>query len=67
MYFNKYKLSIVFLASCYERIKNETQEMQQKIEADLGLNPIEQDVIVLYEGETLDEVKKSIIITFFIM
>lgn len=35
----------------------ETKEMQKTIEAELGLNPIEQDVIVLYEGETLEEVR----------
>lgn len=30
---------------------DETKDMQQKINAELGLNPIEQDVIVLYDGE----------------
>ncbi|KOC59496.1 39S ribosomal protein L32, mitochondrial [Habropoda laboriosa] len=36
---------------CYEIVKKETQIMQEAIKKSLGLKPIEQDVIVLYEGE----------------
>ncbi|KAK9295690.1 hypothetical protein QLX08_010098 [Tetragonisca angustula] len=36
---------------CYEIVKKETKEMQIAIEKSLGLQPVEQDVIVLYEGE----------------
>lgn len=38
-------------AHCYKKVLDETKDMQQKINAELGLNPIEQDVIVLYDGE----------------
>lgn len=36
---------------CYKKVRDETQQMQEKIQEQLGLNPIEQDVVVLYEGE----------------
>ncbi|XP_076651115.1 mitochondrial ribosomal protein L32 [Halictus rubicundus] len=36
---------------CYEIVKTETKEMQKAIVNSLGLEPIEKDVIVLYEGE----------------
>ncbi|XP_076241502.1 mitochondrial ribosomal protein L32 [Calliopsis andreniformis] len=36
---------------CYEIVKKETKEMQDAIVNELGLSPIEQDVVVLYEGE----------------
>lgn len=42
---------------CYTKVKKETKEIQDKIQEKLGLNPIENDVVVLYEGEKLpDEV-----------
>lgn len=41
-----------FLANCYKRVMDETQEMQKKIEEKLGLNPVEKEVVVLYDGET---------------
>ncbi|CAH2071178.1 unnamed protein product, partial [Iphiclides podalirius] len=40
-------------ANCYKRVENETKEIQAKIQEKLGNNPIEQDVIVLYEGENV--------------
>ncbi|KAL2735371.1 hypothetical protein V1478_003011 [Vespula squamosa] len=36
---------------CYEKVKIETQEMQDAIQEKLGLSPVEEDVIVIYEGE----------------
>ncbi|KAK2588643.1 hypothetical protein KPH14_006409 [Odynerus spinipes] len=36
---------------CYEKVKIETKEMQDAIQAKLGLSPVEEDVIVIYEGE----------------
>ncbi|GAB0093601.1 39S ribosomal protein L32, mitochondrial [Sergentomyia squamirostris] len=39
---------------CYERVKGETQAMQAEIQKELGLNPIDKDVIVLYEGEKIE-------------
>ncbi|CAK9824235.1 39S ribosomal protein L32, mitochondrial [Anthophora retusa] len=36
---------------CYEIVKKETEQMQTVIQSSLGLDPVEKDVIVLYEGE----------------
>uniref|UniRef100_A0A6V7HR38 39S ribosomal protein L32, mitochondrial n=1 Tax=Bracon brevicornis TaxID=1563983 RepID=A0A6V7HR38_9HYME len=36
---------------CYGRVKAETKEMQDAIEKNLGIEPVEKDVVVLYEGE----------------
>lgn len=51
-----YCTTILFLtfylsANCYQRVKDETTEFQEVIEKELGLEPIEQEVIVLYKGE----------------
>ncbi|XP_025408450.1 39S ribosomal protein L32, mitochondrial [Sipha flava] len=37
--------------NCYKRVKDETTEFQEVIEKELGLDPIEQEVVVLYKGE----------------
>lgn len=37
--------------NCYERVKKETEEMQKAIEATLKLDPVEKEVVVLYEDE----------------
>lgn len=36
---------------CYEKVKLETKEMQDAIQQELGLSPVEENVIVLYNGE----------------
>ncbi|XP_012283261.1 39S ribosomal protein L32, mitochondrial [Orussus abietinus] len=36
---------------CYDVVKKETKEMQDEIEKNLGVNPIEEKVIVIYDGE----------------
>nr|XP_031829442.1 39S ribosomal protein L32, mitochondrial [Nomia melanderi] len=36
---------------CYEIVKTETKEMMEAIKKELGIEPVEQNVIVLYEGE----------------
>jgi len=46
----------VLCPTCYERVKKETNEMKDEIQKGIGLNPIEEDVIVLYEGEKLEQV-----------
>ncbi|XP_011159110.1 39S ribosomal protein L32, mitochondrial isoform X1 [Solenopsis invicta] len=38
-------------AHCYEKVKLETKEMQDAIQKELGLKPVEENVIVLYDGE----------------
>uniref|UniRef100_A0A6M2DJQ5 Large ribosomal subunit protein bL32m n=1 Tax=Xenopsylla cheopis TaxID=163159 RepID=A0A6M2DJQ5_XENCH len=40
---------------CYNKVKAETQEMQDKIINDLGLKPDDKDVVVLYDGENVDK------------
>ncbi|XP_075145310.1 mitochondrial ribosomal protein L32 [Haematobia irritans] len=40
---------------CYNKVREETKEMQDKIQEKLGLNPVEQDVVVLYEGERSEQ------------
>lgn len=48
--------SVSFLqGNCYKKIGKETKEIQGEILKKLGSGPIEQDVIVLYEGETLPD------------
>lgn len=39
------------LGYCYEKVKIETKEMQDAIQQKLGLSAVEEDVIVIYEGE----------------
>lgn len=36
---------------CYDKVRQETELIQEKIQNELGLSPIEKDVIVLYDGE----------------
>lgn len=45
------RIKFFFKAHCYEIVKKETEEMQEAIQTELGLSPVEQDVVVLYEGE----------------
>ncbi|XP_050667694.1 39S ribosomal protein L32, mitochondrial [Leptidea sinapis] len=45
--------------NCYKKIEAETKEIQDKIVQKLANKPIENDVIVLYEGENLPEQPKE--------
>ncbi|KAH8272640.1 hypothetical protein KR044_002504 [Drosophila immigrans] len=36
---------------CYDKVRKETQLMQKKIQEQLGVAPIDQEVVLLYEGE----------------
>lgn len=38
-------------AHCYQKVQDETKLIQEKIASDLGLNPDDKDVVVLYDGE----------------
>ncbi|XP_041970446.1 39S ribosomal protein L32, mitochondrial [Aricia agestis] len=40
---------------CYKKVEAETKEIQAKIQEQQGNKPIENDVIVLYEGDNLPE------------
>lgn len=44
------------LAHCYDKVKQETKKIQEKIQSELGLSPVETDVIVLYDGERNEQV-----------
>ncbi|XP_017477469.1 PREDICTED: 39S ribosomal protein L32, mitochondrial [Rhagoletis zephyria] len=39
---------------CYKKVELETRLMQEKIQEKLGLEPVEHEVVVLYEGEQLE-------------
>uniref|UniRef100_A0A0K8TSF4 Large ribosomal subunit protein bL32m n=1 Tax=Tabanus bromius TaxID=304241 RepID=A0A0K8TSF4_TABBR len=41
----------VLCPHCYEEVRKETELMQEKIQEELGLNPVDKEVIVLYDGE----------------
>lgn len=54
----KYVFTCVYFriaAFCYDKVRQETELMQDKIQAKLGLDPIEKEVVVLYEGEKASE------------
>ncbi|CAH0605403.1 unnamed protein product [Chrysodeixis includens] len=44
---------------CYSKVKKETKEIQGEIQKKLDLKPIENDVVVLYEGEQLPDEPKE--------
>lgn len=56
-----YKLSDIFYriisksAHCYENVRLETKQMQNQIQKELGLSPVDKEVVVLYEGEKGDQ------------
>ncbi|KAK9891464.1 hypothetical protein WA026_014696, partial [Henosepilachna vigintioctopunctata] len=37
--------------TCYKKVMDETREMQTAIQDELGLKPVENEVVVLYENE----------------
>lgn len=39
------------LANCYAKIREETKAMQEKMVNELGLEPIDKDVVIMYDGE----------------
>ncbi|XP_065157923.1 large ribosomal subunit protein bL32m [Atheta coriaria] len=41
--------------TCYSKVIEETKRMQDKIQAELKLEPVEKEVVVLYEGEKDDK------------
>lgn len=38
-------------ATCYLKVKEETEAMQEAIQAELKLAPVDKEVVVLYNGE----------------
>ena len=47
-------------AHCYEKVKEETRQMSEKITETLGLNPVDQEVVVLYDGEKNEKVRSKL-------
>ncbi|XP_062533967.1 large ribosomal subunit protein bL32m-like [Armigeres subalbatus] len=41
----------VLCPTCYKKVRTETELMQEKIQAKLGLEPVDKEVIVLYDRE----------------
>ncbi|XP_018319324.1 39S ribosomal protein L32, mitochondrial [Agrilus planipennis] len=41
----------VLCPTCYKKVMDETKEMKDNIQNELGLQPVENEVVVLYEGE----------------
>ncbi|XP_060646461.1 large ribosomal subunit protein bL32m [Drosophila nasuta] len=41
----------VLCSFCYDIVRKETHQMQEKIQESLGVAPIDQEVVVLYDGE----------------
>lgn len=38
-------------ATCYKKVIDETKAIQETIQEKLGLNPIDKEVVVVYDGE----------------
>lgn len=38
-------------AGCYKKVKEETELIQEKIQKELKLDPVENEVVILYDGE----------------
>jgi len=41
----------VLCPTCYKKVIDETKEMQAKIQEELKLEPVEKEVVVVYDGE----------------
>lgn len=41
----------VLCPTCYQKVRKETELMQEKIQTELGLEPVDKDVVVLYDRE----------------
>lgn len=50
-----YQMAGLLCGTCYARVMAETKEIQTKVAESLGISPIEEDVVVLYEGEKNEE------------
>lgn len=46
-----YPTLYLFSATCYKKVIDETKAMQEAIQNELKLEPVENEVVVLYEGE----------------
>lgn len=53
---NSIIMSLHFTAHCYEKIQAETKLISKQIINELGLDPIDKEVVVLYDGEKGNQV-----------
>ncbi|XP_058445407.1 large ribosomal subunit protein bL32m [Malaya genurostris] len=45
----------VLCPNCYKKVRQETELIQEKIQAQLGLDPVDKEVVVLYDRERDDQ------------
>lgn len=48
----------IICAHCYDKVRKETESIKEKIMKKLHLKPIESEVVVLYDGEKVEESEK---------
>jgi hypothetical protein len=41
----------LFSANCYSKVKAETTILQEQMIKELGINPVEKEVAIVYQGE----------------
>ncbi|XP_063705278.1 large ribosomal subunit protein bL32m [Culicoides brevitarsis] len=51
---NHYEVGVL-CPTCYENIRKETEIMQEKIKQELKMSPVENEVVVLYDGEKAEQ------------
>ncbi|XP_055526149.1 39S ribosomal protein L32, mitochondrial [Wyeomyia smithii] len=45
----------ILCPTCYKKVRTETEQIQDKIQAELGLDPVDKEVVVLYDREREDQ------------
>lgn len=45
----------ILCAHCYDKVRKETESIKDKIMEKLQLSPVESEVVVLYDGEKVDQ------------
>ncbi|XP_053692797.1 39S ribosomal protein L32, mitochondrial [Sabethes cyaneus] len=45
----------ILCPTCYKKVRTETEQIQEKIQAELGLDPVDKEVVVLYDREKEDQ------------
>lgn len=51
---------------CYARVKKETQEMQDSIQKELGLSPVDREVAIVYQNDQIDKKSEFWKVVFFL-
>lgn len=50
---------------CYDRVKLETESMQEVIQKELGLSPVDKEVVVVYQNDQIDKKSEFWKVNFF--